>query len=91
MNGIDWMEEMRDLRIDILLRGRSVSVENVSDQYGQILEQAEGVLKKLEMEDWETMERFQDMVMKQCSRDSSYLYVCGLKDGIQIMKFIQEL
>ena len=60
-------------------------------KYRQALEQAEAVLKKLSLEDWEAMDRFQDMVMEQEAKNSSYLYVCGLKDGIRFMKFINGL
>lgn len=90
MDTMEWMDEMLDLRIEALMRERPASVKDDGGKYGQVLEQAEAVLKKLSMEDWETMERFQDMVTEQCSKDSSYLYVCGLKDGIQVMKFIGE-
>lgn len=85
------MDEMLDLRIETLLREPSASVKDYDGAYGQALEQAEAVLKKLSMEDFEIMERFQDMVTEQEAKNSTYLYVCGLKDGIRVMKFINGL
>ena len=88
---MEWMDEMLDMRIETLLREPSASMKDHDDKYGQALEQAEAVLKKLSLEDWEAMDRFQDIVMEQEAKNSSYLYVCGLKDGIRVMKFINGL
>lgn len=88
---MEWMVEMLDLRIETLLREPSASMKDDDGTYGQALEQVEAVLKKLSMEDFETMDRFQDMVTEQEAKNSSYLYVCGLKDGIRVMKFINGL
>ena len=88
---MEWMDKILDMRIETLLREPSASMKGDDGKYEQALEQAEAVLKKLSLEDWEAMDRFQDMLMQQEAKNSSYLYVCGLKDGIQVMKFINGL
>ena len=88
---MEWIDEMLDLRIETLLQEPSASMKDDGGKYGQALEQAEAVLKKLSLEDWKAMERFQDMVTEQEVKNSFYLYVCGLKDGIRVMKFINGM
>ena len=91
MDEAKWLDEMFEQRIDLLLQERLVSGKDDGGKQEQTLEQAEAVLRKLSKEDWDTMDRFQDMVMEQSSKDSSYLYVCGFQDGIRIMTMIDKL
>jgi len=56
-----------------------------------VLTQAEAVMNRLTKEEWKTLDRFLDEINERNSREMSYLYICGLKDGLRAMKFINSL
>lgn len=78
-------------RMELLLNEFYCSKESAKTVDDTVLTQAEDVMKRLTKEEWEALNRFLDQINKHHSIETSYLYVCGLKDNLRTMKFINNL
>lgn len=87
-------QELIDLvimeRIDMLLHQKEVERENCESEL-LFFEEAESILKKLPKKEWDILNRYIELQGLQIAENESYLYSCGIADGIRIMKYIEKL
>lgn len=91
MNKKEWIDDMVFQRMELLLNEFYCSKENTKTVDDTVLTQAEDVTKRLTKKEWEALNRFLAQINKHHSIETSYLYVCGLKDNLRTMKFINSL
>jgi len=61
------------------------------DSESSFIEKAESIFRKLPREEWEILNRYIELQGLQMAENESYLYSCGLADGIRMMKYIEKL
>jgi len=87
-------QELIDLviveRIDMLLHQKEKERENCESE-SLFFEEAESILKKLPKKEWDILNRYIELQGLQMAENESYLYSCGIADGIRIMKYIEKL
>lgn len=55
------------------------------------MQQAELLLKRLPHDDCKILSQYMDHQNDQVADEESYLYSCGITDGIRLMKYIESL
>lgn len=78
-------------RIDMLLHQKEQSEKETCDPELSFIEKAESIFRKLPREKWEILNRYIELQGLQMAENESYLYSCGLADGIRMMKYIEKL
>ena len=91
MNEKDILDLVISERINTLLIQKK-RTEPCADKKTLLLtEQAEALLKQLPKEDWMILSRYMDHQHELLAETETYLYSCGLTDGIRMMKYIEKL
>ena len=89
-------QELIDLviveRIDMLLRQKEAK-KNCEEE-SPYTKEAESILRRLPKKEWDILNRYielQGLQGLQMAENESYLYSCGIADGIRMMKYIEKL
>lgn len=91
MNEKDILDLVIPERINTLLIQRK-RTEPCADKKTLLLtEQAEALLKQLPKEDWMILTRYMDHQTNVMAESETYLYSCGVTDGIRMMRYISNL
>jgi len=77
-------------RIDMLLHHKEEERESCESE-SLFFEEAESILKKLPKKDGDILNKYIELQGLQIAENESYLYSCGIADGIRIMKYIEKL
>ena len=77
-------------RIDMLLHHKEEEKES-GESESLFFEEAESILKKLPKKDGDILNKYIELQGLQIAENESYLYSCGIADGIRMMKYIEKL
>lgn len=78
-------------RIDMLLRQMPKNRPNESREVSQLIKQAEQLLQRMPQEEWVTLTLYMDHQTDRLADEGTYLYTCGITDGIRLMNYIARL
>ena len=92
MNKKELLDMMVTERIQILVQEmKSVRTPAERENSRLLMDQAEGILKRLSEQEHALMEQYQDSMTDHMTDMEPTLYTGGFRDGIQVMKFINGL
>ncbi len=77
-------------RIDMLLHHKEEEREG-DESESLFFEEAESILKKLPKKEGDILNKYIELQGLQIAENESYLYSCGIADGIRMMKYIEKL
>lgn len=78
-------------RINMLLYQRCLSKKEGCKPEPPFIEKAESILSQLPKEEWDILNEYMEYRTLEMADNESYLYSCGLSDGVRIMKYIKNL
>jgi len=77
-------------RIDMLLHHKEEEREG-DESESLFFEEAESILKKLPKKEGDILNKYIELQGLQIAENESYLYSCGIADGIRMIKYIEKL
>lgn len=91
MNEKEWIEYFIYERMELHWQKLYRSKADDRQEESQMLDRVEAILKRLTKKERKTISRFFDLTMERSAKETTYLYTCGVKDGIRAMKLINSL
>lgn len=91
MDEKEMLDMMLSERIDMLLRKMNPVSKAKERETALLMQHAEILLKRLPHDDWKILSQYMDHQNDRVADEASYLYSCGITDGIRLMKYIESL
>ncbi|XBX03635.1 hypothetical protein QMP26_24200 [Enterocloster clostridioformis] len=92
MNEKELLDMMVTERIQILVQElKSARTPTERENSRLLIDQAEGILKRLSEQEHALMEQYLDSMTDRMADVEPALYTGGFRDGIRVMKFINSL
>lgn len=85
------LDMMISERIDLLLTTMHRMEQSENDETAHLMEDAEALLKRMPREEWIIITRYMERHTDRLTDDAVYLYSCGIKDGVRLMKYLRAL